>query len=101
KELLAVLDLPEEEQNRWCCLNTDRKSHESFADLAFRLRREAIRLDNWAKAKKIVHKKREDFRGADGRSFNLNASNRYFANVAEEIDFVITGLIAKSLAKGE
>ena len=42
-ELLAVLDMPEEEQEEWCRDKTmPYRWRESLADLAFRLRDEAV-----------------------------------------------------------
>ena len=54
RDLLAVLDLPEDEQCNWLSQNTEIKfkahltGQESLADLAFRLRDEAVKsFDNW------------------------------------------------------
>jgi hypothetical protein len=44
EELLKVLDMSELKQNGWCLENTDMKATESLADLAFRLRDEAIEI---------------------------------------------------------
>ncbi len=59
KELLAVLDLPEEEQQKWMFIHgvihhhpTDENRIESLADLAFRLRPEPSR--EYHKALRIV-----------------------------------------------
>lgn len=62
EELLAVLDLSEDEQDRWCCLNTNRRPHEHLADLAFRLRNKVIAMEDglalWETAMmEVGHKK--------------------------------------------
>ena len=125
KDLLAVLDMTEEEQwtylakaglmsHPWDAQSIKlgvlqwkweaffhREAKKTFqaklADLAFALRDEVIGFSTWPEAKRIVHKQREGFMG--GRYSVLTAANRYFADIATATDIVITALIAKKLAK--
>lgn len=88
QELLAVLDLPEEKHEYWCLVNADMRGVESLADMAFRLRDEAVkqnRGNDWQKAKVCVW-------------LHLGRT-MIWDNYAKPIHFIIAALIAKQMAK--
>ena len=129
QEVLAMVDLPEEQQirklyelgytNYFVKLHCGRNgiTYEcksgSLAGLAFRMRGEAVELGvdeyaiaYWERAKIEVWKLRkqkvfEVFKkvGLDSFLTNLSSADRYFADEATAIDIIAAALIAKILAK--
>lgn len=119
KDLLAVLDLPEEEQKMWLALNLilrceqanetgtaiyPKAQLESLADLAFRLTPDEGY--SWDRAKILVWKERDceiaqimkECRAS--HSVLLKAANEWVSsNKSMPIDRIIAALIAKELAK--
>ena len=85
-QLLEVLNMGEDEQDRWCAINTNRKGWEHLADLAFRLRDEVIKegLD-WDDALILVWK-------ILGRSMKYQTFCKYYT---KPIHWIIAALIAK------
>lgn len=89
-ELLAVLDMSEDEQWEWCVKNVKEKTiGESLADLAFRLRDEVVAECGdivWHKA--VV--KICDY---------MRMGTAWFKNYAKPIHWIIAALIAKQKDK--
>lgn len=92
-ELLAVLDMPENEQNKYCWHNLPRKSWESLADLAFRLRDEMWIEDAFGDALVLIYKKCSDVVA------NVTDCFAWFVLNAQPIHWIIAALITKQLAK--
>lgn len=124
KELLSVLDMPEEEQWKWLNDNfpDDDALHfcsgtpvclvgeQELAFLAFRLRDEVWDTEGWTKAKEIIWlhcrkeaaKAKELFESVDDGDEPLwRRINGWFVNVAKPIHFIIAALIAKELGNGK
>ena len=101
KELLAVLDMPEEEQWEWALVNNHRKTYrESLSDLAFRLTPEGG--EEWMDAKILVWEYRnpEEKQIEEYKFRKLNSANDWFmSSEATATDRVIAALIAKQEAK--
>lgn len=92
-KLLAVLDMPEDEQDDWCRQNTmPYLWRDSLADLAFQLRDEAVveYPQEWQEGKRIVY---ESFTGHKTKLYDM-----WFANVAQSIHWIVASLITKELA---
>ena len=98
-ELLAVLDMPEEEQHRWLLDNLEEPTlsyfalGNSLADLAFWLRDEANKLsdDAWSEGLVQVYTKCAD------KIVDAADCLSWFVNNAQPIHFIIAALIAKAL----
>lgn len=111
KDLLAVLDMPEDSPEQYGWLLSIIREHKAccLADLAFRLRDEAVRdcPEKWEKAKAIVveartgiYKYKEVMKGLDGYENGLKLRvNTSFCDYAKSKHWIITALIAKELAK--
>ncbi len=88
KDLLAVLDMPEDEHARWCSSNVDCVFYGCLADLAFRLRDEVFPTEFHAGVYEVQQYETKDYAPALwGECF------------AQPIHWIIAALIAKSLAK--
>lgn len=115
-ELLAVLDMPEDEQ--WSWITEGDKVIKFFpddeifigdpqkylADLAFRLRDEADCMSHWWDGVEAVYQKAQaDFIEAHIRIApeiaELNAALQWFTNHSQPIHWIVASLIAKELAK--
>ena len=99
QELLAVLDMSEDEQRKWLIEKAHRIPGRSLADLAFRLRDEAMReySDNWALACWYVQQwigfhKIETYESPDLDGL-LNADHEILSK--SPIHWIIAALIAK------
>ena len=97
-DLLKILDMSEDEQDRWCALNTDRKSHESLADLAFRLRNEVIAGGLFRKMI-TIHEYCD--KGCNKMySHTMAGAQSWFIAQAKPIHWIIAALIAKDKEDG-
>lgn len=103
QELLAVLDMPEKEQWSWALVNKHRNTYrESLADLAFRLRDEAVdkklkcfMSDCWYMALQDVY----EYEFERGRTEPKIHEADWLVAVGQPIHWIIAALIAKELNK--
>jgi len=96
-ELLAVLDMPEDEQIIWCAKNAGYDLLDStLADLAFRLRdevkKQGLNLQYYNAAQWVMYK-------ATGSHNHGDYKDKWFSYNAQPIHWIIAALIAKELAK--
>lgn len=97
-ELLAVLDMSEEEQKQWLHDNFLNREYyyPSLADLAFRLRDEAVLLDNFPWACAEVYNYAHNYKlGPNEVPAPTTLMWIWFANQARPIHWIIAALIAK------
>ena len=111
KDLLKVLHMSENEQWEWCVWRKNINAvGESLADLAFRLRDEAVRdckkHNAWCQAKELVwladapnakqyKKLAETYNLSESVNKVIQRREVYFANRAKPIHWIIAALIAK------
>jgi len=110
QELLAVLDMSDSQQRLWLFthIGKDTSNDRDLADLAFRLRDEAVELNTWGQAKELVAVYSDERVGkliglADGLSGGdraiIGARNLFFVNRGRPIHFIDAALIAKELSQ--
>ncbi len=99
KELLAVLDMPPREQYftvlEICDESPADRDCSSFADLAFRLRDEAVELDKGVLFGRGLAKICQKIYNNEG--YNLHEFLSWAATLAKPIHWIIAALIAKEL----
>ena len=100
-KLFPVLEMPEERQLKWAQKNLMESSSErwctSLADLAFRLRDEAV---NIRYSKLVSAMEKVAMKSAKAlTSYDMEGFNEWFTMEAQPIDWIIAALIAKELAK--
>ncbi len=116
QELLAVLELPEDEQWEWALTNEHRNTYrESLGDLAFRLRDETVYLKRLEKRDSgdynIEHRlyrnamvKVYDYLNNTSIFNRITPPQKYFIwwiETAKPIHWIIAALISKELIKNE
>lgn len=98
KELLAVLDMSKEDQSLWLIYHEGIEPTESLADLAFRLRDEAVRINQWIYSEVIrdICRKTNSPKADNCSCFDA----AMWAEIeAQPIVWIIAALIAKELSK--
>lgn len=102
-DLLKVLDLTEEEQKDWLWNNKLIHEDESLADLAFRLRDEAVKLSPvcFQKARAKIYYQVYYYPIGERvlQSKNFLCTAEWWLEEAQPIHWIIAALIAKELSK--
>lgn len=99
-QLLAVLDMSEDEQWEWCVKNVKEKTiGESLADLAFRLRDETKNLihrsGDWGNLNALYEAQKEVYTKVTGEVAFVGELSGFWMCEAKPIHWIIAALIAK------